>query len=163
MPLDSLISPAVSRRSFTTATTAALSAAMVHSSQAATEEPRELRLGIIGCGGRGTGAMNDSLTINSGVKLVAAAMPAPLPPLAPIPPPPLPPAGDPPGGAPPATVFLPLAPRCCRWPMWPHMDRPTHRYCEAPTAPGVSWLASYCASHQAMATRQRGEPEEQAA
>ncbi|MFM8635214.1 MAG: Gfo/Idh/MocA family protein [Planctomycetia bacterium] len=73
MPLDSQLPSAVSRRSFTTATTAALSAAMVHSSQAAADEPRKLRLGIIGCGGRGTGAMNDSLTINSGVTLVAAA------------------------------------------------------------------------------------------
>ena len=64
--------PAVSRRTFT-ATAAALSAAMVHSSRAAAEEQRELRLGIIGCGGRGTGAMGNSLSINSGVQLVAAA------------------------------------------------------------------------------------------
>ncbi|MFM8708138.1 MAG: Gfo/Idh/MocA family protein, partial [Planctomycetia bacterium] len=33
----------------------------------------ELRLGIVGCGGRGSGAINDSLTINDNVKLVAAA------------------------------------------------------------------------------------------
>ncbi|NCY03322.1 MAG: hypothetical protein EBX36_10545, partial [Planctomycetia bacterium] len=52
---------------------ASFSAAMVHSSCAAADETRELRLGIIGCGGRGTGAINDSLSINSGVKLVAAA------------------------------------------------------------------------------------------
>ena len=52
---------------------ASFSAAMVHSSRAAADETRELRLGIIGCGGRGTGAINDSLSINSGVKLVAAA------------------------------------------------------------------------------------------
>jgi predicted dehydrogenase len=52
---------------------ASFSAAMVHSSRAVAEETRELRLGIIGCGGRGTGAINDSLSINSGVKLVVAA------------------------------------------------------------------------------------------
>ena len=55
--------PAVSRRTFT-ATAAAMSAAMVHSSRAAAEEQRKLRLGIIGCGGRGTGAMGNSLSIN---------------------------------------------------------------------------------------------------
>lgn len=49
--------PAVSRRSFTAATADTLSASMVHSSLAANEEPQELRLGIIGCGGRGTGAI----------------------------------------------------------------------------------------------------------
>lgn len=46
---------------------------MVHSSQAAANEQRELRLALVGCGGRGSGAINDSLTINEGVKLVAAA------------------------------------------------------------------------------------------
>jgi predicted dehydrogenase len=46
---------------------------MVHSSVAAAEEPRPLRLGIVGCGGRGAGAINDSLSINEGVTLVAAA------------------------------------------------------------------------------------------
>ena len=70
------------RREFTTvsaslaaaATSAAsFSAAMVHSSRAAAQETRELRIGVIGCGGRGTGAINDSLSINSGVKLVAVA------------------------------------------------------------------------------------------
>jgi myo-inositol 2-dehydrogenase / D-chiro-inositol 1-dehydrogenase len=52
---------------------ASFTAAMVHSSRAAAEETRELRIGVIGCGGRGTGAINDSLSINSGVKLVAVA------------------------------------------------------------------------------------------
>jgi myo-inositol 2-dehydrogenase / D-chiro-inositol 1-dehydrogenase len=70
------------RREFTTvgaslaaaATSAAsFTAAMVHSSRAAADETRELRIGVIGCGGRGTGAINDSLSINSGVKLVAVA------------------------------------------------------------------------------------------
>jgi predicted dehydrogenase len=46
---------------------------MVHSAVEAADEPRPLGLGIIGCGGRGTGAMNDSFTINGHVKLVAAA------------------------------------------------------------------------------------------
>lgn len=46
---------------------------MVHSSTAAAEVPAELRLGVIGCGGRGTGAIGNSLEINSGVKLVAVA------------------------------------------------------------------------------------------
>ena len=61
----------VSRRTFTAATAASLSAAMVHSSRATADEQQELRLGIIGCGGRGTGAINNSLSINSGVRLVA--------------------------------------------------------------------------------------------
>jgi myo-inositol 2-dehydrogenase/D-chiro-inositol 1-dehydrogenase len=72
MPHRSLQPPAVSRRTFT-ATAAALSATLVHSSRTSAEEQRELRLGIIGCGGRGTGAMGNSLSINSGVKVVAAA------------------------------------------------------------------------------------------
>ena len=52
---------------------AAFSATMVHSSRAAAEEPQPLRIGVIGCGGRGSGAINDSLSINSGVTLVALA------------------------------------------------------------------------------------------
>ncbi len=64
-----------SRRGFLGAgATASIAAGlMVHSSRAAAEEKRELRLGIVGCGGRGGGAINDSLTINEGVKLVAMA------------------------------------------------------------------------------------------
>jgi myo-inositol 2-dehydrogenase / D-chiro-inositol 1-dehydrogenase len=64
-----------SRRGFLGAgATASIAAGlMVHSSRAAAEEKRELRLGIVGCGGRGGGAINDSLTINDGVKLVAMA------------------------------------------------------------------------------------------
>ena len=46
---------------------------MVHSSRAAAEETRDIRLGVIGCGGRGSGAINDSLSINEGVRLVATA------------------------------------------------------------------------------------------
>jgi predicted dehydrogenase len=46
---------------------------MVHSATAAVPSEQPLRLAVVGCGGRGTGALNDSLTINSGVTLVAAA------------------------------------------------------------------------------------------
>ncbi len=46
---------------------------MVHGAKSSAEELRELRLGIVGCGGRGTGAVNDSLSINSDVTVVAAA------------------------------------------------------------------------------------------
>jgi len=54
--------------------TASLAAGlMVHSSRTAAGESRELRLGIVGCGGRGTGAVDDSLSINDNVRLVAAA------------------------------------------------------------------------------------------
>ena len=65
---------ALSRRSFVSAAAAGGAAGlMVHSSLAAAEESRQLRLALVGCGGRGSGAINDSLTINQGVKLVAAA------------------------------------------------------------------------------------------
>ena len=67
-------SDALSRRSFVSAAAAGGAAGlMVHSSLAAAEESRQLRLALVGCGGRGSGAINDSLTINQGVKLVAAA------------------------------------------------------------------------------------------
>lgn len=64
-----------SRRRFlgTSAAASLASGMMVHSSVAAAEEVRELRLGIVGCGGRGSGAVNDSLSINNNVKIVAAA------------------------------------------------------------------------------------------
>ncbi|HAU48569.1 MAG TPA: gfo/Idh/MocA family oxidoreductase, partial [Planctomycetaceae bacterium] len=63
------------RRGFMSSTAAASLAAstMVHSATAAKSDPRPLRLAVIGCGGRGRGAIDDSLTINSGVTLVAAA------------------------------------------------------------------------------------------
>ena len=66
----------VSRRSFLSTSSAAGGLAagiMAHSSRASAEEVRELRLAVIGCGGRGSGAINDSLSINDRVKLVAAA------------------------------------------------------------------------------------------
>lgn len=64
-----------SRRGFLGAGATASFAAglMVHSSSAAAEKPQGIRLAIVGCGGRGAGAVNDSLTINDGVTLVAAA------------------------------------------------------------------------------------------
>jgi myo-inositol 2-dehydrogenase/D-chiro-inositol 1-dehydrogenase len=64
-----------SRRDFLGAgATASLAAGlMVHSSRVSAGQTSELRLGIIGCGGRGTGAVDDSLSINQSVKLVAAA------------------------------------------------------------------------------------------
>jgi myo-inositol 2-dehydrogenase/D-chiro-inositol 1-dehydrogenase len=62
----------LSRRSFAAAA-AGGTALMVHSSRAAPEEVRELRLAIVGCGGRGSGAIRDSLSINEGVRLVATA------------------------------------------------------------------------------------------
>jgi predicted dehydrogenase len=67
--------PAASRRDFlgAGATAAAAAGLMVHSSVAAAAEQRPLRLGIVGCGGRGAGAVDDSLSINEGVTLVAAA------------------------------------------------------------------------------------------
>lgn len=46
---------------------------MVHSSTARADDKLELRMGIVGCGGRGRGALEDSLSINDGVKVVAAA------------------------------------------------------------------------------------------
>jgi myo-inositol 2-dehydrogenase/D-chiro-inositol 1-dehydrogenase len=63
----------VTRRTFSAAAAATASAALVHASGARAEEPRELRIGVIGCGGRGTGAIDNSLSINSGVRLVAVA------------------------------------------------------------------------------------------
>ena len=64
-----------SRRGFLgTGAAASLAAGlMVHSSRAAAAETSELKLGIVGCGGRGTGAVDDSLSINQNVKVVAAA------------------------------------------------------------------------------------------
>lgn len=64
-----------SRRKFVgvgAASTAAL-ASMVHTSRAVADDAREIRIGLVGCGGRGRGAVKDSLSINSNVKLVAVA------------------------------------------------------------------------------------------
>lgn len=40
----------------------------------------------------------------------------------------------------------PIAPRGCRWPMWGNAEKPTHRYCDAPSCRGA-----YCAEHGARA------------
>ena len=56
-----------------TAAASLAASTMAHSATAAKSDPRPLRLAVIGCGGRGRGAIDDSLTINSGVTLVAAA------------------------------------------------------------------------------------------
>ena len=64
---------APTRRTVLAATAAGAAGLMVHSSRAAAEDVRELRLGLVGCGGRGAGAIRDSLSINEGVRLVAAA------------------------------------------------------------------------------------------
>jgi myo-inositol 2-dehydrogenase / D-chiro-inositol 1-dehydrogenase len=78
MPSDHARST-LSRREFTRNGAALATAAAsftttaVHTSRSSAEETRELRLGIIGCGGRGGGAIGNSLSINSGVRLVAAA------------------------------------------------------------------------------------------
>ena len=58
-----------SRRGFLgTGAAASLAAGlMVHSSRAVAAETSELKLGIVGCGGRGTGAVDDSLSINQNV------------------------------------------------------------------------------------------------
>jgi len=64
---------AVSRRTFVASAAGGAAVTMVHSSRAAAEETREIRLCVIGCGGRGSGAINDSLSINEGVRLVATA------------------------------------------------------------------------------------------
>ncbi|MBM4012225.1 MAG: Gfo/Idh/MocA family oxidoreductase [Planctomycetes bacterium] len=70
MSLQSNRPAGVPRRAFVASSAAAL---MVHSSLAAAAEVRELGIGVIGCGGRGSGAINDSLSINEGVRLVATA------------------------------------------------------------------------------------------
>lgn len=64
-----------SRRAFlgTSATLSAAAALMPHTSRAAQEETQPLRIAVVGCGGRGSGAIDDSLSINENVKLVAAA------------------------------------------------------------------------------------------
>jgi predicted dehydrogenase len=65
------------RRDFLkTATTAALGGAVVQGTSTAFAGQRaagsdEIRIGVIGCGGRGTGAVDDAISSSQGVKLVA--------------------------------------------------------------------------------------------
>jgi len=62
------------RRTFLKSSAAAVAAAtMVHSSSAPAAERQPLRLAVIGCGGRGTAAIKNSLDINHSVKLVSVA------------------------------------------------------------------------------------------
>jgi myo-inositol 2-dehydrogenase/D-chiro-inositol 1-dehydrogenase len=71
---DSSVRPArPHRRDLLRSTAAVAAGAMVHGSAAATDAARPLRLAVVGCGGRGSGAINDSLSINEGVTLVALA------------------------------------------------------------------------------------------
>jgi GcrA cell cycle regulator len=53
----------------------------------------------------------------------------------------------------PLVQFRPIQPRCCKWPLWGHQERPTHRYCERPTTTRKDGLPDvYCAEHRAKAT-----------
>ena len=45
----------------------------VRGAEPAEDKGQEIRIGIVGLGGRGTGALNNTLTINDNVKLVATA------------------------------------------------------------------------------------------
>ena len=71
--------PSLTRRDFAQAgaalatAAASLSATTSLPAGAASPDARPLRLGVIGCGGRGTGAIDNSLSVNEGVELVAAA------------------------------------------------------------------------------------------
>ncbi|WP_436715267.1 Gfo/Idh/MocA family oxidoreductase [Roseiconus lacunae] len=51
----------------------ALHVPAVHSAEAAAANSELVRIGIVGLGGRGSGALNDNLTINDNVQLVATA------------------------------------------------------------------------------------------
>lgn len=64
------------RRSFLQASTVASAAMLggrVVRGQDSADGKAEVRIGIVGAGGRGTGALNDSLTINDNVKVIAVA------------------------------------------------------------------------------------------
>lgn len=61
------------RRHFLNSTAGTAAALMVHSSLEAKQDDSVVRMAIVGCGGRGSGAVQDSLSINENVQLVAAA------------------------------------------------------------------------------------------
>lgn len=64
--------PEISRRSFISTTTAgALGATVLLNGGAAAQEAGTLRVGLVGCGGRGTGAAAQALGADKNVKLVA--------------------------------------------------------------------------------------------
>jgi myo-inositol 2-dehydrogenase / D-chiro-inositol 1-dehydrogenase len=61
------------RRSFISSTTAAAMSAATHAFAAPSDN--EIKIALIGCGGRGTGACNQALTAGSTIKLVAVVDP----------------------------------------------------------------------------------------
>ncbi len=72
---NNLQSSTLKRRGFLNAAAGTTAAMMVHSSVSAQDGKGQqpLRIAIVGCGGRGSGAVDDSLSINENVKLVAAS------------------------------------------------------------------------------------------
>src|SRR5215212_9524053 len=74
---------AASRRDFIRSTTAAVVggtlASTVHITGAFAAGSDEIRVGVIGCGGRGTGAIENVLAAAPGVRLVAIGEPLPDP------------------------------------------------------------------------------------
>ena len=63
----------VSRRDFLAASSLAAGALAFPSIASAQHKADRIKIGIIGCGGRGTGAVNNALTADPGVQLVAMA------------------------------------------------------------------------------------------
>src|SRR5690242_10226491 len=62
----------VTRREFVETTAAATAAiALPHAPSIRTGAPQPIRIALIGCGGRGTGAVRDCLTSSESVELVA--------------------------------------------------------------------------------------------
>jgi len=72
--LKSAPAPAASRRSFLQTTTLAAAGALTLARGAhAAGGDETLRVGLVGCGGRGSGAANDAMNADPGVRLVAMA------------------------------------------------------------------------------------------
>jgi myo-inositol 2-dehydrogenase/D-chiro-inositol 1-dehydrogenase len=76
MNSEKLIVPAVNRRSFLTTTSAAVSSALItglsiERTAHAASGSDELKIALIGCGGRGSGAADQALSTNGKTKLVA--------------------------------------------------------------------------------------------
>jgi predicted dehydrogenase len=76
--LSSSLAPSTSRRDFLKGSTAAAAAATTLSTGLAVplvhaEGSSTIKIGLVGCGGRGTGAATQALTADSGVKLIAMA------------------------------------------------------------------------------------------
>jgi len=63
--------PTVSRRDFLAASSLAAGALAFPSIASAQHKADRIKIGIVGCGGRGTGAVNNALTADPGVQLVA--------------------------------------------------------------------------------------------